>query len=177
MLLKIVLVSMVILAVAAVETSRLRPVVIYLGIFSFVSSFAYLLYGAPDVAIAEAVIGSTLATVLFLVALKKYAVFTIYCISEKLSLITDQALRNSDNGLLELIENHCIDKELEPQVIHTPESIPNVISNHAYDLIIEKSPVCCRIIGNRENYQLDEIFEMVKKEYGSEVEIMREDYI
>lgn len=32
-------------------------------VFSLVSSFVYLLYGAPDVAIAEAIIGSTITTV------------------------------------------------------------------------------------------------------------------
>jgi len=69
---KIFLIILVVLALVALNTPKLRRAVVYLGIFSLVSSFVYLLYGAPDVAIAEAVIGSTIATVLYLVALKKY---------------------------------------------------------------------------------------------------------
>ena len=67
---KIFLIGLIVLAIAAVNTSHLRRSIIYLGIFSLISSLVYLFYGAPDVAIAEAVIGSSLTTVLFLVALK-----------------------------------------------------------------------------------------------------------
>ena len=141
MLLKLVLISMVILAVFAVGSDKLRRVVIYLGIFSLISSYAYLLYSAPDVAIAEAIIGSTLSTILFLVALKKYAVFTVYYLLSDTPEIGDEHIMQSRSSLLRLINNYCKDQELEPHLIFSPEDKVNVAVNHAYDLIIEQAVI------------------------------------
>jgi len=66
------LLVMVVLAFLSIEVKKLETAVIYLGIFSLLNAIAYLFYGAPDVSLAEAVIGSTLATVLYLIAIKKY---------------------------------------------------------------------------------------------------------
>ena len=77
-MLEIALILLLITSVAAIQTRYLRHAVIYLGLFSLAIAFVYLLYHAPDVAIAEAVIGSTIATILYLVALQKYKIFTIY---------------------------------------------------------------------------------------------------
>ena len=68
----ILLLLLVGLALGAIHTHALRHAVIYLGVYSLISSLIYLLYGAADVAITEAIIGCTLSTILFLVALKKY---------------------------------------------------------------------------------------------------------
>jgi len=45
--------------------------IIYLGIFSLISSLCFLLFGAPDVAMAEAVI-SAFSTIVFIVCFEKY---------------------------------------------------------------------------------------------------------
>lgn len=89
----IFLIALVVLAIVALNTKKLRRAVVYLGVFSLVSSFVYLLYGAPDVAIAEAIIGSTITTVLYLVALRKYQVFSIYYANST----NDQNLRQLKN--------------------------------------------------------------------------------
>ena len=65
------LLLLLLFAILALQQPRLRIAIIYLGVFSLLVSFAYLQHQAPDVAMAEAVIGSTLATVLYLVALRK----------------------------------------------------------------------------------------------------------
>ncbi len=75
---QIVLVLLIGMALYIVQTQKLRNAIIYMGVFSLSIAFVYMLYNAPDVAIAEAVIGSTLATILYLVALQKYKVFTIF---------------------------------------------------------------------------------------------------
>ncbi len=59
-------------AVAAVMTERPVRGAIYLGVFSMASAFVFLVFSAPDVALAEVIIGSTLSTILYLVALYKY---------------------------------------------------------------------------------------------------------
>ncbi len=62
-MLEVTLILVVILAILAIQTNTLRRAIVYLCVFSLLCSFCYLLYQAPDVAIAEAVIGSTLATI------------------------------------------------------------------------------------------------------------------
>ncbi len=177
MLLKIILVAMVILAIIAVETEKLRRVVIYLGIFSLVSSFAYLLYSAPDVAIAEAIIGSTLATILYLVAIKKYSVFTIYYLNIDTPNLHEPDFLRSKNDFLHLVEAYCLEKELEPHVINTPENTEHVIQNHQYDLIVEQFPDFFRVSGNKENYQLDELYKLIDSKTTKKIEFVREDFL
>lgn len=177
MLLKIILVAMVALAIIAVETGKLRQVVIYLGIFSLVSSFAYLLHSSPDVAIAEAIIGSTLATILYLVAIKKYSVFTIYYIDIDTPNLHEPDFLKSKNELLHLVEGYCLEKELEPHVINTPDDTEHVIINHQYDLIVEQFPDSFRISGNKENYQLDELYKLIVSKNPKKVIFVREDFL
>jgi multicomponent Na+:H+ antiporter subunit B len=71
MLEQVLLILLVVLAVLAIRQKQMRTAVIYLAIYSLFCSAIYLLHAAPDVAIAEAVIGSTISTVLYLVALKR----------------------------------------------------------------------------------------------------------
>lgn len=72
MLLKIFLFLLLLFALIIIHTKIMIRGAIYLGIFSLISSLCFLMYGAPDVAIAEAIIGSTISTILYLVALYKY---------------------------------------------------------------------------------------------------------
>ncbi|MFN3284630.1 MAG: Na(+)/H(+) antiporter subunit B, partial [Pseudothermotoga sp.] len=64
--------AMVVLAVTSIQVKKAEIAVIYLGIFSLFNAIVYLFYSAPDLSLAEAVIGSALATALFLVAIKGY---------------------------------------------------------------------------------------------------------
>lgn len=176
MLLKLVLISMVILALFAVLSDKLRRVVIYLGIFSFVSSFAYLLYSAPDVAIAEAIIGSTLSTILFLVALKKYSVFTVYYLLSDTPQIGDEHIMQSSSSLLRHINNYCKEQDLEPHLIFSPEDRTNVAQNHAYDLIVEQVGENSIVSGNKENLKIDGLFDLLEKSKDDSITLLREDF-
>jgi ABC-type amino acid transport substrate-binding protein len=62
------------LALVALEIKNLLSAVIVLGAFSLVLSLVFYYLHAPDVAIAEAAIGSGFATVIFLIAIKKRGV-------------------------------------------------------------------------------------------------------
>lgn len=155
------LILMIVFAVLAVRTRKLRRAVIHMGVFSLISSFAYLLYSAPDVAIAEAVIGSTLATILYLVALQKYKVFTIYYTNEDAAGINDKYISKGRGYILNMIEKFCISRELEPQVIYTTESLEQIISEHQYDLIVRQRDNRASIYGHKENYQLDSLQEYI----------------
>lgn len=63
--------SVVVSAILAVTLKNLLPAIISAGLASLFASVAYVLLAAPDVAMAEASIGSGLATVIFLYTLRK----------------------------------------------------------------------------------------------------------
>lgn len=161
MVIKIFLILMIIFSILAIQTPKLRRAVIYLGIFSLISSFIYLLYQAPDVAIAEAIIGSTLATILFLVALQKYRVFTIYYTNENFSEVNDEYINTGRTQILNMVEKFCISQELEPQVIYTTDKVDNIKTNESYDLVIRQKEETFFIYGNQNNYQLDSLKQYV----------------
>ncbi len=71
-MINILFILLLIFAGAAIMTERPVRGAVYLGVFSLLCAFIFMLYQAPDVALAEAIIGSTLATILYLVALYQY---------------------------------------------------------------------------------------------------------
>ncbi|WHH57697.1 DUF4040 domain-containing protein [Petroclostridium sp. X23] len=172
MLLKIFLILMILFAIMAVQTHKLRRAVIYLGIFSLISSFCYLLYSAPDVAIAEAIIGSTLSTILYLVALQKYKVFTIYYTDDSCGVIDDVCINKGRERILDLIEQFCISRELEPQVIYTAESLKHLEENHQYDLIVRHEGDQTSVFGNKQNYQFDALRRYIQSKKESDIKFV-----
>ena len=68
------LIMLPVLALVALEIKNLLNAVIVLSAFSLVLSLIFYYLHAPDVAIAEAAIGSGFATVIFLIAIKKRGV-------------------------------------------------------------------------------------------------------
>ncbi len=174
MVLKVFFIVMIAFALFAVHTSKLRRAVIYTAIFSLVSSLCYLLYSAPDVAIAEAIIGSTIATILYLVALQKYKVFTIYYTNEGNAEINDSYISAIRGNILDSIERFCVKKELEPQVIYTLESLEHIKKVHQYDLIVRRENEKVYVYGNRENYQMESLREYMIKKGLNDVQFIAE---
>ncbi len=66
--------AMLVSAGVAVYSRNLVVAVIASGIIGLFASVIYLILSAPDVAMAEAAIGSGLTTVIFLLALKRIGV-------------------------------------------------------------------------------------------------------
>ncbi|HAE61775.1 MAG TPA: hypothetical protein DCG38_05535 [Eubacteriaceae bacterium] len=160
---KIFLILMVVLALITLNTVKLRRAVIYLGIFSLVSSFVYLLYGAPDVAIAEAVIGSALSTVLYLVALKKYQVFTIYYTNANYNEIHDGYIIKGRAQILRDVERFFLKREMEPQIIYTTDDCDYVLSAKNFDLLIHQDYDKVKMYGCIEDYHVDAMQDYVAK--------------
>ncbi len=163
-MLEFALVILIVFSIAAIQTRYLRHAVIYLGLFSLSISFVYLLYQAPDVAIAEAIIGSTIATILYLVALQKYKIFTIYYrLGAGESNITEQYSKYKIQ-LLKSLEKFCNKQELEAQIIYTSQSLDAILSKQQYALIVEEIDGELVIYGHHENYQLDKLGDFLEKE-------------
>ncbi|MPW25749.1 DUF4040 domain-containing protein [Alkalibaculum sp. M08DMB] len=157
MLEKVFLILTVVLAIISISTTKLRRAVIYLGLFSLVISFTYLLYSAPDVAIAEAIIGSALSTILYLVALKKFQVFTIYYTNYDYNEINYDHVTVRRGQILKDIEKFYVDREMEPQIIYTTENFKHILKTKNYDLLIYQKHSDFYIYGFEKDYQLDAI--------------------
>jgi energy-converting hydrogenase B subunit D len=63
--------SILVSGILAVCLSDLMPAMISAGLASLFASVSYVLLAAPDVAMAEAAIGSGLTTLIFLYAIRK----------------------------------------------------------------------------------------------------------
>lgn len=128
-----ILLITLVLALFTVLTDRLFTAVVYAGVLSATAAVCYLLLGAPDVALAEAVIGSTLSTVIFLVTLKKYRLFTVY-VRRKLG-IPDQKLRR----ILTAARKALQERDIEPHFLDSVEPTAELLSREECDLVIEQT--------------------------------------
>lgn len=162
MTIKVVFLLLIIVAVMVVQTDKLRRAVVYLGVLSMIGAYSYLLYAAPDVAIAEAVIGSTLSTILYLVALQKYSVFTIYYVRPSAQHLDDREIRRSRGSLLSLVERFLTERELEPQIIYTVESPGSIRETHHHDLIIERDGHEVKFHGPAHSYLTEGIMDHIE---------------
>ena len=146
----ILLISLIVLAVVTVEAKKLRRAVIYAGAFSLLSSFVYLLYHAPDVAIAEAFIGCTISVVLLLTALKKYRVITIYYVHTD-----DDIPASAEDYCLTLIsdlENFLSSQDFEPQLVKTSLYDTSLHEQEAFDLLVVNAGDAVSIYSGKDNY-------------------------
>jgi len=144
------LISLIALAVATIEAKKLRRSVIYMGAFSLLSSFVYLLYNAPDVAIAEAFIGCTISVVLLLTALKKYRIITIYYVhnDEKISAESETYCK----GLIYDLEGFLTGHDFEPQLVKTSLYDTSLHGNEEFDLLVVNSADSVSIYSGKNNY-------------------------
>lgn len=119
---------LIVSAFMTVQTNRLRRSIIYLGIFSLISSLVYLLLYAPDVAIAEAIIGCTISVILFLTALKRYRTFTIYYVPDK----------NDEHSRIFMtkFESYLNENEFDPQIIQTSLDDEILHESDRFDVLI-----------------------------------------
>ena len=161
-MLQIILLLLVIMAVMALQTEKLRNAIIYLGVFSLVISFAYIMYNAPDVAIAEAVIGSAFSTILFFTAFKKYKAYHIYYYFDDKKNISRKEKTDAINMIKRILEKFCVIEELEAHIIHTGENSEEIIKKRDYELIIDAHPSRMKIYGKHENYKFDVLKKYLK---------------
>lgn len=159
---KTMYIALIIFAFMAVQSPKLRRAVIYLAVFSALSAFVYILLGAPDAALAEAVIGSTIATVIYLSALQKYNVFTIYYTNERRQSYRQNNLLRRRNTVLRRIESFCSGKELEAHVLYTAQSLQEVLEKQGWDLIVRRKDNHFTVYGLEQNYHVDDLEEFFK---------------
>jgi len=81
-MIRLLLAFWLICAVLLVWERRIARIVIYLAVFSSISSLCFLLFAAPDIALAEVVV-SAFSTVVFITSFEKYYNFADRAFEEK----------------------------------------------------------------------------------------------
>jgi putative multicomponent Na+:H+ antiporter subunit B len=167
LVLNINLVLLIIISIAIVMTGTLRRAVILSGVLSIGAAFSYMFLAAPDVALAEAVIGSTISTVVLLVGIKKSKLFTVYYIKTKDSV---------KNEIFKAVEKNLLPKELDPQFICTGKDKMYVKEHHDFEMLIREVDDKIEIYGEKSNSIFCEVLESIEEEIGKENIILKDIY-
>ncbi len=165
---KLIFILMIIVALYIVSCRNYKRIIISLGAFSLLASFCYLMYHAPDVAIAEAVIGSALSTILFIVALKKHRTFYIYFTSGSKEHKSDYQLRADMEDVVSRIMRYCSTHDLEAQAVFTWEKPQSIASNQMFDLILHNNNDTITIYGSDAELHVLAIKDMLTKTLSEE---------
>ncbi len=148
------LVLLVVLSSIIVFTHKLRIAIILSGTCSMIAALVYLFLSAPDVALAEAVIGSTLSTIILLAGTQKYRVCTV-C-----ALPSDSKV---EAKLWTSINRCAAKKELEANLVHVRTE--EELHEQFYDVGYELSKNNIILFGEEDNYFIQNVFIDLKKEF------------
>ncbi len=151
-----VLCMMVVMAIVTIVSNRLFTAIVYAGVLSFLSAFLYVLLGAPDIALAEAVIGATIVTTIFLVTLKKYRIFNIYVLST--------SKKSYDFDVLSKISNSLRNHDIEVHTIHVNKKLEEVLNHTNCDMVLEKVGDKVYVHASEGNQHMKEIAHVLEKE-------------
>ena len=128
-MLNVFLIMLVLLALVTLEIKNLLNAVIVFGAFSLVLSLIFYYLHAPDVAIAEAAIGSGFTTIIFLLAIKKRGILIMLTYPHSRFFFYDQEGKPTglDYDILFLFAR-TLDVELEVRTMETwRELIPQLL--------------------------------------------------
>lgn len=168
---------MAVFALLAIHSTLLRLAVIHLAIFSLLAAFLYLLYAAPELAIAEAVIGSGLVTLLYLAALKRNKVYTIAILAEGYRFRLSDAYINymERSKALREIRRFFELREYEPQIIYSEKTLQEALLEPRFDLIILEEKDDIVAYGSDESFVVEEL-ELMFRIQGTEAGIRFRQY-
>ena len=171
---------MMLFALLAIQTSLIRTAVIYLAAFSVLTAFLYLQFAAPELALAEAAIGSGLVTLLYLASLKRNKVYTIAVLAEGHRYRTTDAYIGYIQRLRAIreIRQFFERRELEPQFIFSEKTLEEALAYPAFDLVIHEEKEQLTAHGSADSFVLEEL-EMLFQMHGTTqgIEVVRHDDI
>ncbi len=157
---QICLILMVVLAIFSIMSVSLRNAVILMAIYSLLCSYVYLLYHAPDVAIAEAVIGAAFITIIFWVAIKRHKAIRIYylpCIVPESVMNKNPNISCDYSEVMKIMEQFLQDKELEPTIIRSKETVEDIQKADNYDYIFQWDDTSVTVYGRENDHHFDEL--------------------
>ena len=171
------IILMGVFAALAIHSKLLRLAVIHLAVFSLLAAFFYLLFAAPELAIAEAVIGSGLVTLLYLAALKRNKVYTIAILTEGHKYrLTDAYINYMERSkALREIRHFFELREFEPQVVFSEKSLHEALADPRFDLVILEEKDGIVAYGSDESFVVEEL-ELMFRIHGTEAGVRFQQY-
>lgn len=168
----IVLFAMAFFAFLAIEATQMRLAIVFLAVFSLLTALIYLLYAAPELAIAEGVIGSGIVTLLYLAALKKNRVYTIGLIPMKAQAhLPDRYMQFVEHSsAFHEIRRFFERREVEVQIVFLDCSVNEAREIDFYDLIIQDTDLGLVAFTDDDDYVAVEL-ELMFQLHGSEAAI------
>ncbi len=166
------IILMGVFALLAIHSRLLRLAVIYLAVFSLLAAFLYLLFAAPELAIAEAVIGSGLVTLLYLAALKRNRVFTIAVLAEGHRYRLTDAYINYIERSKALQEIHSFFelREFEPQIVYSEKLLEDALKDPRFDMVILEEKDEIVLYGSDESFVIEEL-ELMFRIHGTDANV------
>lgn len=153
-----VLLTMILFALLAIHSAVIRRAVIYLAVFSLLAGLLYLLYAAPELAIAEAVIGSGIVTLLYLAALRRNHVYTIGVVTGADGHVRDEAVARIEHSeAVRDIRDFFIKREFETQLVFLTVPIDDALRDPGYDLVIAENDGRVVVYSDEESYVIVEL--------------------
>ncbi len=155
------LIGLLVFAIMTVQAVNFRRAIIYSAVFSLIMSLIFLQYKAPDVAIAEAIIGSALATVLYLVALRKQERITVCLLGGDCFSPEDDTGNNGLVGeaslLVQALSAHFGREKIALKLIRSDEPLELLLEQQYFDLLLCQADHQLTLYGKQTDYRLDAI--------------------
>ncbi len=172
----LVLLTMGFFVVMIIHTNQMRLAIVYLAVFSLLAALLYLLYAAPELAIAEGIIGSGIVTLLYLAALKKNRVYTVGVVSIPSRLKVEDHYMYTLEGseALKDIRDFFVRREVEVQVVFLDIPLERALDNTAYDLILSDDGKQITAHTDEDNYVMVELELMIQmRGFGGSIQFQR----
>lgn len=123
----------IIFTIALIFQKNLFYCVVIITISSIISAVLFVIFNAPDIALAEIAVGCALIPFVYIISITKQKDF----------LILDQIRDESSQHIIEAFDEFCSDKKLRLKVLtegYTEEySLSNVLRVKNIDMVINKS--------------------------------------
>lgn len=169
LILNISLFLLIIISLTIVLSSTIRRAVILSGVLSMAAAFTYVLLAAPDIALAQVVIGSTLATIILVIGIKKSKTFTVFYLENKYT-------KDYRSKIIKSIEKSLVSKDLDPNIIQSTQDKMFIRRNYEFEVLVREAEAGIEIYGEESNSLFVEVFDNIKKELPSENFILKEIY-
>lgn len=129
---------LIIIAIAIVRENNNLKLVLYMCVFSLICASLYYMYKAPDVALAEAAIGSAIIPLIYIVAIARQNEFIVINQTEDGFLQMDSQNSKGEGNLI--LEEFCKNNGFKFILLNKVDaSISGVFRERNVDLIVEKS--------------------------------------
>ncbi len=157
------LILLVVLSAIIIFTHKLRVAIILSGSCSMFAALVYLFLAAPDVALAEAIIGSTLATIILLSGTQKYRVCTVCALPSDTKM---------EMKLWSCIHRCTTKKELEANLVHVKTQTE--LHDHFYDIGYKVECEKITLFGEEDSYVMKDVLSDISREFPeTNIEIIK----